>query len=69
MNGFLPAGKLSLWSPQPYYIATPRCQNWSVGGAEREGEKRAEVDELAAGEELPLFLPTPSFIAPADDEG
>jgi len=51
------------------YIATSRCQNWSVGGTEREGEKRAEVDELAAGEELLLFLPTPSFMASADDEG
>ena len=40
---------------------------------EREEERRAEaeelgaVGELGAGEELPLFLPTPSFMASADE--
>ena len=42
---------------------------------EREEERRAEAEErgvageLGAGEELPLFLPMPSFMAPADDGG
>jgi len=41
---------------------------------EREGERRAEAEELGAagelgtGEEPPLFLPTPSFMASADEE-
>jgi len=41
---------------------------------ELEGEQEAEVVELGAvggrgaGEELPLFLPTPSFMASADEE-
>ena len=40
---------------------------------EREEERRAEAEELGAtgelgaGEELPLFLPTPSFMASADE--
>jgi len=33
---------------------------------EREGERRVEAKELGAGEELPLFLPAPSFIASAE---
>jgi len=41
---------------------------------EREEEHEAEAEELGAaggsgaGEELPLFLPTPSFMASADEE-
>ena len=41
---------------------------------EREEEREAEAAELGAdgdlgaGEELPLFLPTPPFMAPADEE-
>ena len=41
---------------------------------EREEERRAEaeelgaVGELGAGEELPLFLPTPSFMVSTDEE-
>ena len=39
---------------------------------EREEERRAEVlgatEELVAGEGLPLFLLTPSFMASADEE-
>ena len=44
---------------------------------EREEERRAEVEELGppgggggepgAGKELPLFLPTPSFMASAEE--
>jgi len=30
---------------------------------EREEERRAEAEELGTGDELPLFLPTPSFVA------
>jgi hypothetical protein len=41
-------------------------------GAEREGrgeERRVEAEELGAGgEELPLFLPTTSFMASAEEE-
>jgi len=41
---------------------------------EREEERRAEAEELSAGGDLcageePLFLPKPSFMASADDEG
>ena len=32
-------------------------------GREREGERRAEAEGLGAGEERPLFLPTPPFMA------
>jgi len=40
---------------------------------EREEERRAEAEELGAAEEwaleeLPLFLPTPSFMASADED-
>jgi len=41
---------------------------------EREEEREAEAEELGAAgilgarEELPLFVPTPSFMAPADEE-
>jgi len=39
---------------------------------EEEREKEAEAlgaeDEVDSGEEPPLFLPTPSFIAPAEEE-
>jgi len=41
-----------------------------VSEAERrewEEEQRAEAEEVGAGEEL-LFLPTPSFMATADEE-
>ena len=39
----------------------------------REEERRAEAEELGAAgewvmEELPLFLPTPSFMASADED-
>jgi len=40
-----------------------RWERW-----EREEERRAEAEELGAGEGLPLFLPTPSFMASADEE-
>jgi len=33
----------------------------------REEESKAEAVELGTGEELPLFLPTPSFMASAED--
>jgi hypothetical protein len=37
---------------------------------EREEERRAEAEELGAeAEELPLFLPTPDFMAAAEEEG
>ena len=35
---------------------------------EQEEERREEAEELGAGEELPLFLPTPSFMAFADED-
>ena len=35
---------------------------------EREEERRAEAEEGCTGAELPLFLPTPSFMATADEE-
>jgi hypothetical protein len=36
---------------------------------EREEERRAEAKELGAGgEKPPLFLPTPSFMASAEEE-
>ena len=40
-------------------------RNWEE---EREVEAEALGAELGAGEELPLFLPTPAFMAPADEE-
>jgi hypothetical protein len=37
--------------------------------SEREEKQRQEAEELGAlGEEQPLFLPTPSFMAPAEEE-
>jgi hypothetical protein len=36
---------------------------------EREEERRVEAEELGAeDEELPLFFPTPPFMAPAEEE-
>jgi len=35
-------------------------------GAQGQEESRVKAEELGAGEELPLFLPTPSFMASAD---
>jgi hypothetical protein len=35
---------------------------------EREGERRAEAEELNADVEGPLFLPTPAFMATAEEE-
>jgi len=35
---------------------------------EREAERRVEAEVLGAGEELPLFLPTPPFMASAGEE-
>jgi len=35
---------------------------------EREAERRVEAELLGAGEELPLFLPTPPFMASAGEE-
>jgi len=35
---------------------------------EREDERRREVEVLGAREELPLFLPTPPFMASAGEE-
>jgi hypothetical protein len=34
---------------------------------EREEERRVEAEELGAGVEEPLFLPTPAFMASADE--
>ena len=46
---------------------------WELRGSqERDEEREAEAEELGAevgtGEKLPLFLPTPSFMASADEE-
>jgi len=38
------------------------------GLQKREEERRVEAEELGAGEELPLFLHTPSFMASTDGE-
>ena len=44
------------------------------GETEQEQERRAEAealgaeDEVGAGKGPPLFLPTPSFMAPADEK-
>ena len=35
---------------------------------EREEERRVEAEELGAEVEEPLFLPTPAFMAPAEEE-
>jgi hypothetical protein len=46
-----------------------RRQSGNSGSGEREEEKRVEAEELGAGgEEQPLFLPTPSFMASAEEE-
>jgi len=37
-------------------------------GREAEAEEMGAVGELGAGEEPPLFLPTPSSMASADEE-
>ena len=41
---------------------------WELERREREEEREAEAEELGAGEELPLFLPTPSFMASANEK-
>jgi len=49
--------------------AGSEVSEWEQQG-EREGEAEAPgaVDDMGEGEELPLFLPTPSFIASAGEE-
>jgi len=37
-------------------------------GEERRAEELGAVNEVAAGEEPPLFLPTPSFVATAGED-
>jgi len=45
-----------------------RCQSGSSESAGSGKERRAEAEELGAdGEEQPLFLPTPSFMASAEE--
>jgi len=55
--------------------AESEVSEWELRGRrEREEEREAEAEELGAtgelgaGEELPLFLPTPSFMASADED-
>jgi len=44
-----------------------RCLSELRECREREEERRADAEGLGAAEELPLFLPTPSFMASADE--
>jgi len=45
-----------------------RCWDGNSGSGEREEERRAEAEELGAeGEDQLLFLPTPHFIASAEE--
>jgi len=49
--------------------AGSEASKWELRGRrEREEERRVEAEELGAGVELSLFLPTPSFMASADEE-
>jgi hypothetical protein len=38
------------------------------GSSESGGERRANAEELGAEVEEPLFLPTPAFMASAEEE-
>ena len=55
--------------------AGSECPEWELRERRgREVEREAEAEELGAegelgaGEELPLFLPMPSFMAPTDED-
>jgi len=64
---FLPPPTWGGWS-QPRLMKTyrVRCQSDRRG---RDGERRAETEELGAGDgDQLLFLPTPSFMASAEEE-
>jgi len=49
--------------------AGSQVSEWELRERREQGEEReAEAEEPGAGEEPPLFLPTPSFMASADEE-
>jgi hypothetical protein len=53
-------------------VGTPRAERTRGGEnerrREREEERRAEAEGLDAEVEEPLFLPTPAFMASAEEE-
>jgi len=60
------------WS-RPRKTRGARCRKNLREHREREKERRAAAalgasEELGTGEEQPLFLPTPSFMASSDEE-
>ena len=58
-----------LVSPLEESDAGSEVSDWELRERrEREEEREAEAEELGAGEELPLFLPAPSFMASAGEE-
>jgi hypothetical protein len=56
-------------SPAAEEDARSEASEWGLRERrEREEERREEAEELGAGgEELPLFLPTPSIMATAEE--
>ena len=50
-------------------VAGSDVSEWELWESkEREEERRVEAEEPSAGEELPLFVPTPPSIASAENE-
>jgi len=47
--------------------AVPECELWERRDRKTSGRRRRRVAEWGAGEELPLFLPTPAFMGSADE--
>ena len=55
--------------PAPAEDAQSETSEWELREREeREEERRVEADELGAEAEDPLFLPTPAFMASAEEE-
>jgi hypothetical protein len=56
-------------APPPAEDAESEMSEWEFRERRgREEERRVEAEELGAGVEEPLFLPTPAFMASAEEE-
>jgi hypothetical protein len=65
---FLSTTDVGRRAPPPAEDAESEVSEWELRErTEREEERRAEAEELGAEVEEPLFLPTPAFVASAEE--
>jgi hypothetical protein len=66
---FLSTTDVARRAPPPAEDAESEMSEWELRERrEGEEERRVEAEELGAGVEEPLFLPTPAFMASAEEE-